>query len=114
MKFIHLNCLREWTDSKKQFQEDQGISSYYWENLNCELCKAGLELVVRSATDPDMKIFLLDLDRPVDSPYMILESDIECPSKAVHIINFGLKQVFSVGRRAKNDITISDISVSRL
>ena len=44
---------------------------------------------------------------------MILESDIECPSKAVHIINFGQKQVFSVGHRVNNDISISDISVSR-
>ena len=113
MKFIHLKCLREWTDSKKQFQADVGISSYYWENLNCELCKAGLDLVVTSATDPDVKIFLLDLDRPVDSPYMILESDIDCPSKAVHIINFGSKQIYTVGRRVNNDISISDISVSR-
>ena len=66
MKFIHLKCLREWTDSKKQFQQDQGISSYYWENLNCELCKAGLDLIVRSTTDTNLTIFLLDLDRPVD------------------------------------------------
>lgn len=40
MKYIHLKCLREWTDSKKQFLEQDGIVSYYWENLNCELCKA--------------------------------------------------------------------------
>ena len=70
-------------------------------------------MVVRSATDPDLTIFLLDLDRPVDQPYMILESDIECPSKAVHIINFGYKKVYTVGRRINNDISISDISVSR-
>ena len=113
MKYIHLKCLREWTDSKKQYQAGHGICSYYWENLNCELCKSGLDLVVRSATEPDKAIFLLDLDRPVDEPYMILESDIECPSKAVHIINFGWKQSFVVGRRINNDISISDISVSR-
>lgn len=89
------------------------MTSYYWENLNCELCKVALDLVVRSATDPDKAIFLLDLDRPVDSPYMIIESDIDCPSKAVHIINFGEKDCFTVGRRVNNDISISDISVSR-
>lgn len=69
--------------------------------------------MVRSATDPDLTIFLLDLNRPVDQPYMILESDIECPSKAVHIINFGAKSVYTIGRRINNDISISDISVSR-
>ena len=46
MKFIHLKCLREWTDSKKQYQAEMGVSSYYWENLNCELCKAALNLLV--------------------------------------------------------------------
>ena len=46
MKFIHLKCLREWTDSKKQFQTEEGVSSYYWENLNCELCKSALNLLV--------------------------------------------------------------------
>jgi len=44
---------------------------------------------------------------------MIIESDIDCPSKAVHIINFGEKDCFTVGRRVNNDISISDISVSR-
>ena len=46
-------------------------------------------------------------------PYMVIESDIECPSKAIHVINFGQKDVFTVGRRITNDISISDISVSR-
>ena len=44
---------------------------------------------------------------------MILESDIECPSKAIHILNFGIKTDFNIGRRVQNDISISDISVSR-
>ena len=44
---------------------------------------------------------------------MILESDIQCPSKAIHILNFGLKGSYNIGRRVQNDISISDISVSR-
>ena len=91
MKYIHVKCLREWTDSKRQLQEGTGITSYYWENLNCELCKSKLDLVVRSASDPDKAIFLLDLDRPVDAPYLILESDIDCASKAIHILDLGKK-----------------------
>ena len=66
MKFIHLQCLREWTDSKKQFQAEMGVSSYYWENLNCELCKQPLNLLVQSASNPDQAIFLLDIERPID------------------------------------------------
>jgi pSer/pThr/pTyr-binding forkhead associated (FHA) protein len=44
---------------------------------------------------------------------MVLESYIECLSKAVHVVDFSVKRVFNVGRRVSNDITVSDISVSR-
>jgi pSer/pThr/pTyr-binding forkhead associated (FHA) protein len=44
---------------------------------------------------------------------MVLESDIECLSKAIHVIVFKKKPDFYIGRRITNDITISDISVSR-
>lgn len=44
---------------------------------------------------------------------MVLESDIECLSKAIHVIVFSVKNDFYIGRRINNDITISDISVSR-
>lgn len=44
---------------------------------------------------------------------MILESHIESLSKAVHVIDFQRKTDFDVGRRITNDITVSDISVSR-
>jgi hypothetical protein len=66
-----------------------------------------------SATDSTKTIFVLDIARPEDQPYMVLESDIECPSKAIHILNFGAKKTFNIGRRVTNDISISDISVSR-
>lgn len=44
---------------------------------------------------------------------MVLESDINCLSKAIHVINFEFKKQYTVGRRVTNDITVSDISVSR-
>jgi E3 ubiquitin-protein ligase DOA10 len=47
MKYVHFKCLCEWTDSKKEYSTDVGIETYYWENLNCELCNTGLDLVVR-------------------------------------------------------------------
>jgi pSer/pThr/pTyr-binding forkhead associated (FHA) protein len=44
---------------------------------------------------------------------MVLESDINCLSKAIHVIDFDHKKEYTVGRRVTNDITVSDISVSR-
>lgn len=70
-------------------------------------------MVVRSSTDPDKAIFLLDLQRPIDSPYMIIESDFESTAKAVHILDLGAQSQFTIGRRVNNDISITDISVSR-
>jgi hypothetical protein len=44
---------------------------------------------------------------------MVLESDINCLSKAIHVVNFDFKNEYNVGRRVSNEITVSDISVSR-
>jgi E3 ubiquitin-protein ligase DOA10 len=44
MKFIHLSCLQEWLDSKRVSQKLDGVYSYYWEELVCELCKEPLAL----------------------------------------------------------------------
>jgi hypothetical protein len=70
-------------------------------------------LVVQSVSRPGYQQFLLEIDRPENDPYMVLESDIECPSKAIHVINLRIKPICSVGRRVNNEISISDISVSR-
>jgi len=43
-KFIHVKCMREWLDVKKQSQNLDGVYSYYWEELTCELCKEPLKL----------------------------------------------------------------------
>ena len=56
---------------------------------------------------------MLNYKQPKNKKYLVLESDIECLSKAIHVIVFSVKPEFYVGRRINNDITISDISVSR-
>ena len=58
--------------------------------------------------------YLLGIKKPESGKYLILESYIECLSKAVHVVDFSVKKQFEVGRRVTNDITVSDISVSRL
>jgi hypothetical protein len=57
--------------------------------------------------------FLLNFKIPFKEKYLVLESDINCLSKAIHVINFDFKREYTVGRRVTNDITVSDISVSR-
>lgn len=120
MRFIHVKCVREWLDGKKQSQKLDGVYSYYWEELSCELCKEPLKLRnVVSIKSPDggfrytKEYFLLNYKIPVDKKYMVLESDVNCLSKAIHVVDFDFKREYNVGRRVTNDITVSDISVSR-
>lgn len=39
VKYIHLNCIREWLDSKMHKKETQYVNSYIWRGLECEICK---------------------------------------------------------------------------
>ena len=73
-----------------------------------------VEIKPRGSTQTYKKEFsLLNYKVPVNQKYMVLESDINCLSKAIHVVNFDFKNEYTVGRRVTNDITVSDISVSR-
>lgn len=39
MSHIHLECLREWLNSKKSVKESEYVKTYCWKALECELCK---------------------------------------------------------------------------
>ena len=94
--------------------------SYYWEELTCELCKEPLQLrnqVLIKEKGSQVKVtkeyFLLNYKVPDKAKYMVLESDINCLSKAIHVVDLDFKKEYKVGRRVNNEITVSDISVSR-
>jgi hypothetical protein len=61
----------------------------------------------------NQKFKLLNYKQPKKNKFIVLESDIDCLSKAIHVIVFKNQLEFNVGRRVSNDITVSDISVSR-
>lgn len=112
--------MREWLDGKKQSQNLDGVFSYYWEELSCELCKDPLKLrnEVQIKTNDGLfkytkQFFLLNYKVPLKGKYIVLESDINCLSKAIHVVDFDYKAEYNVGRRITNDLTVSDISVSR-
>ena len=109
-KFIHLSCLRSWTDSKKQVQEDAGVKSYFWESLECEICKSPFSQTVEAF---GTQVEILEIERPNSQAYMIWESEVHGASKAIHVINFAVRPMYMIGRRVSNEISISDISVSR-
>ena len=39
MKYIGLQCLKEWLEGKRHCKETSVVNSYIWKGLECEICK---------------------------------------------------------------------------
>jgi E3 ubiquitin-protein ligase DOA10 len=62
MKFIHIECLREWLNSKRSFKENYAVKTYCWKALECELCK--LRFPDRIISETGKYIDLISFDKP--------------------------------------------------
>jgi hypothetical protein len=47
MKYIHLNCLQDWLNSRMITKETPSTKTYFWKNLECELCKTAFPNYVK-------------------------------------------------------------------
>ena len=116
MGLIHLECLREWLKSKKIQRVAETVSTFFWKNLECELCKE--KLPIEFELRNKQTVLILDYDLPVylpeDKPYFItLESISSNSSKVVHVINMLDQDEVSLGRGHDIEVRVTDISVSR-
>lgn len=111
MKFIHLNCLKEWLKSKITAKVSDKGMSFHIKDLVCELCKGVFPFIYPYKSQ---KITLLNIDFP-DKPYIILEEfrPDHLSRHALHLIALNSKQSANIGRGHDCEIKISDISVSR-
>jgi len=112
MKNIHVSCLKRWIDSKLIIKPKKYSSSYYWTQLNCELCKQPLStnFTVASEQFELMKIGNLE------GPYMLLD-DLRRDRKGghlMHLVNGCKSYPVTLGRAHESDIKVNDISVSRV
>lgn len=137
MQYVHLQCLRKWMDGRLSVntnQQEQGATtvSYFWRNLDCELCKLSYPTTVEcpsKAHPGDIEMVdLYALPKP-EAPYIVLESNIKVPvaassstssttgftlQKGLHIMSLSkARQSVVVGRGHEADVRINDISVSR-
>ena len=140
MQYVHLKCLRKWMDGRLSVNNASSDSqaspeaagattvSYFWRNLDCELCKVSyptsVECPSRSRSNEVELVDLYELPKP-DSPYIVLESNIRVPStvanapgvtfqKGLHIMSLSKSRpAVVVGRGHDADVRINDISVSR-
>lgn len=108
MKHIHIDCLREWLDSKKLVYNGDRVKSFFWKALECELCKTAFE------TNMKGRLFqIMNFERP-DEDYLIMESVKSAPAKVVHVFYLNKSNEFRIGRSVDTDMKIADISVSRV
>jgi E3 ubiquitin-protein ligase DOA10 len=52
MKMIHIDCLREWLNSKCTIKQNGAVKTYCWKAIECELCKEKLPDRVPDPTLP--------------------------------------------------------------
>jgi FHA domain len=108
MKYIHIECLREWMNGKRLVYNGERVKSFFWKALECELCKTPFENQMKG------KLFnIMDFDRPEDD-YLIMESVKSAPAKVIHVFYINKASEFKIGRSVDTDMKIADISVSRV
>ncbi|CAD8059679.1 unnamed protein product [Paramecium sonneborni] len=133
IKYIHLNCLKKWLKLKFQTKHSNHCMIYMWKNLECEICKFNYPPIFKS----DDHVFdLIDLSKPVDQPYILMEMIQKHQDSKVHknnqdsswaqcngvyIVTFNNNSddkvvkanELQIGRAYDTEIRINDISVSR-
>ena len=91
MGLIHLDCLKEWLKIKKIQRQGEVVSTFFWKNLECELCKQRFPIEIE--LNNKEKHAILEYDLPIyeagEQPhYIVLESISSNTSKVVHVLNF--------------------------
>lgn len=115
VKHIHLNCLKQWIDSKRYHKVDVACETYMWKDLECELCHNSLPDIF---LHDGKEIHLVDLARPL-TPYLILETlpekkDIRKVFYVASVNADNIENLLMLGRKSDCHVKINDISVSRL
>ena len=111
MRYIHLECLQRWLNSKITTRERGNSRSYSWKALECSLCKMAFPstVVIKGRT-----FDLVTIPKP-DGEFITLEAmpnQRDLP-QTIHLIPLQNKNNVRLGRGHDSDVRISDISVSR-
>jgi len=79
MRYAHLICLREWFNGKRLVYSGERVRSYFWKQIECELCKEPFENKMRGEL-----YRIMDFEYPA-SEFLIMESVKSAPAKVVHV-----------------------------
>ena len=118
MRFIHHGCLKTWFANKRIMKVSTIVTTYFWKNLECELCKTPYPYETRSFDGANM-LNIIEYDTPQphhgqEAQYIVLESISSNTSKVIHVVNMKETLQLYIGRGHDAHVRVTDISVSRL
>ena len=117
LRFSHYECIKKWMETKLVTKENEKktVKSYNIKSFNCEICKTPYPFKFK-LTGIEKPFELIELQKPTDSDYIILESlnqmKENCNIKSIHVIQLTGEEL-TIGRGHESDVRINDISVSR-
>ena len=117
LRFSHFQCIKKWMETKLVIKENEKktVKSYNIKSFNCEICKTPYPFKFK-LNGIDKPFELIELDKPGDCDYIILESlnqmKENCNIKSIHVIQLTGEEL-TIGRGHESDVRINDISVSR-
>jgi len=113
MKFMHVECIKSWLNSKLVVTKTPRLSSYNWRSFECEICKTAYPLTLMHHGS---KFDLVEYEKAPIGDFLILENINREKGiiRTIYVVTpGGGKAVYKVGRGHESDIRITDISVSR-
>eukprot|EP00347_Sterkiella_histriomuscorum_P019654 403340796 len=115
MSQIHVKCINEWLNSKRETRVSATTHSYQWTTIECELCQQKFPDQVLATNGKFYKIFDFDEPENDDSPYIVFQSMYQSKKvKTFHVVFTSKRKITKVGRAYETDMRVPDISVSRL
>jgi len=84
VKFVHAECIKAWFQAKTTVKTSPNVTTFAIKNLECELCKTKLPLTIEKNGN---LIKLIEIPRPQNIPYIMLESmdDQVSNLKCIHV-----------------------------
>ncbi|XP_055388705.1 uncharacterized protein LOC129617557 [Condylostylus longicornis] len=109
IKFVHLDCLRHWINGRLSISDDQQKASFFFKQLQCELCKAAFPSAVILNNE---RVSIVRVPK-IEPPFIILENNVGTNNRGLHVVSMHAKKELKLGRGHESDIRIADVSISR-
>lgn len=114
LKYIHLNCLKHWLNTKScaKMESNENYSIFLVKQVECEICKAKFPDYLKLN---DKLYEILDFKSEFEN-YCTLESLTidKNNTRCIYVVNLDKNIRLKIGRGHDANLTLSDISVSRV